>query len=172
MLQLNVGGTLFETCEKTLSKCKNIPIGSLDRNQIIFIDHDPDVFKKTLKILRGYPCDDETGDPDVLYQLSMLGHEFLETELPVWMQKATRELVPSIHTLDPEQATTFGATHILVSVAVMDRMIQMGLLPKADYVKCRVVGVKHDWEDCMWVSKKHNELAKKKIKFINYFNSI
>jgi len=168
MIRLNVGGVLFETTEKTLSRCKNIPV--VDRNQTIFIDHDPDVFRKTLKILRGYPCAADA-DADVLYQLTMLGHEFLDVLLPNWMQSATQELASSIHTLDPEQATVYGLTHILVRIPTVERLTEMGLLTGEKPV-CRVVGVKQDWEDCQWVSRAEYELAKKKLMFRKYFVAI
>jgi hypothetical protein len=166
MIRLNVGGVTFETTEKTLSKCKNIPV--VDRNQTIFIDHDPDVFRKTLKILRGYPCDGDNIDRDVLCELTMLGHEFLDVTLPGWMQNAARELISSIHTLDPEQAAAYGATHVLVCIAAVDRLTELGLL-SGEKQTCRVVGVKQDWEDCQWVSKAEFELAKKMMMFRKYF---
>ena len=99
-----------------------------------------------------------------LDRVNFLGHEFLDVTLPSWMQNAARELASSIHTLDPEQATAYGTTHVLVCVAAVERLLSLGLLTGEKPI-CRVVGVKQDWEDCQWVSKTEFELAKKKMMF-------
>lgn len=174
MLSLNVGGTLFATTRKTLQPLGHFKQLSDNPSQSdLFLDHDPVVFCRTLKVLRGYPCIGMLHDTDVLHQLCALKHEFEQVKLPIWLTNSIQQLSNTIHTLKPEQTVAFGETHDLVAE---ETIRQLGVLVRLgdieDYELCRVVGVRvadKEWIDCRWVPKWEFELAKTKMKFLLYF---
>lgn len=173
IIRLNVGGTIFETLKKTVSDCANIALqvegsaGGSAGGSAIFLDHDPSVFSRTLRVLRGYPCYNLLGDEDVLHQLQALGHSFINIPIPEWAE--ARLLTSSVHTLDPEQTVVYGDTHTLVMERSVERLIDLELLREREYFSCRVVGVREGWVDCSWVPKWEYKWAILKLKFLLSF---
>jgi len=174
-IKLNVGGRSFATTVGTLSECAKLAEMTDDGGEEFFIDRDPEVFGRALKVLRGYPAAKAQAveDEDVLHELSYWQHSFAQSPLPEWMQRCeTRfsEVEPSIHTLDPVQSARYGRTHVLVLADVVDLLVDIRALPvlastrddttitatataaaAASFPLCRVVGAEAEWNDCRWV---------------------
>lgn len=79
VIKLNVGGQYFETTDEILSKSEyfNILLNGNwkeKKEDIIFIDRDPQIFEKLLKLLRGYQVDitDEIVDEAVYYGINIV----------------------------------------------------------------------------------------------------
>lgn len=172
MIHLNVGGTRFDTTVETLKPCKRLQQYMKEGNDV-FIDRDPQVFRRTLMVLRGYPCDEVVvKDLDVIADLTWLEHQFLEIKLPDWLENAVRpvETSDTNHALDPEQTARFSRTRVLVASDAVAQLHNIGVLDGGrTYPKCRVVGVKEGWVDSLWVPTQDFQLAKLKLKFIKHF---
>ena len=165
---LNVGGVLFETTIQTLQPCRTIT------QNTGFIDHDPDIFQRVLRLLRGYPSHDLLHDEQVLYVLTDLQHEFLDVELPDWLHDCVKTLNDTMHTLDPTQSERYAGDteYVLITTDALLKLQRSGAIQSAEqYEECRVVGIKTGWPECRWVPIKTWELAKTKTKFIKYFMS-
>lgn len=153
VLKLNVGGKHFETTPKTLECCQAIPF---DDDGVL--DHDPDVFARTLKVLRGYPCEWALHDDEVLCELSMLDHDMMRVEIPQY--ELNFEDI-SIHTLDADQAQRYHRTHVLIPKKVLQDATK--------YEECRVVAAEAEWEDRCWVPRREWNIMKLKLLFTRYF---
>ena len=172
MIVLNVGGEVFATCPSTLEKCgraDEIVEGS--RMDGCFLDRDPGVFKKTLKLLRCYPtARNAWTDDDVLAELAWLQHECFSVQIPPWIVNS--EKLPSTirHTLDPEQTRKMGATHTLIRDEVVGFLIDQSILvgDEGTFPSCRVVG-DEAWAPHRWVNKHTWLMALKRVAFRMYF---
>ncbi len=166
MIKINVGGKVFETTNDTINKCSAIEV-----SDEIFLDHDPKVFRKTLNILRGYPCDKAMMyNSDLLHQLITLGHALTKVKLPPWIDECCRELQDHFHILDPDQLKLYSSTHILITTDAVTKMVNMGLIESDIFDECRIIGAKDAWsEACKWVPKKKYELVKNRFRFLIHF---
>jgi hypothetical protein len=168
-INLNVGGTQFVTTLTTLEKCHRFRDNVLKSSkEDIFLDRDPHIFNKALKIMRGYPCEDAAGDLDVISELAWLEHNFLEEDLPNWLEAAVQDIENTNHILDPEQTRRFSCNCVLASAEAITKLGDLLLLGK-DYQKCRVVGVRDGWVESQWVPIHDFKLAKLKYRFIKHF---
>jgi hypothetical protein len=171
MIHLNVGGTKITTSKETLSPCKRFETLSNGDSEM-FLDRDPAVFLKALKVLRGYPCDELADDLDIISELAWLKHIFLNADLGGWLEEAVHpvDTKDTNHTLDPEQTSRFSKTRVLVASSSLKKLESVGVIVSAsDYPKCKVVGVGDDWIDSQWVPCHDFELAKMKLRFLKFF---
>jgi hypothetical protein len=178
MIQLNVGGTSFATSSKTLKSCGRFRAilddlqglqGQQD-DKPIFLDRDPVVFSRTLKTLRGYPCGRELiNDSDLISELVWLEHDFLDGELPEWLDDAIHpaDSKNTNHTLDPVQSARYSQTRVLVASDALEKLERV--LPANQYPKCVVVGVGEGWVNSQWVPVHDIDTAKMKLRFMKYF---
>lgn len=169
---LNVGGEAFATCPSTLEKCARAE-EIIESSQMdgCFLDRDPSVFRKTLKLLRCYPSTRNAWtDDDVLEELAWLQHECFSVDIPAWIVNA--EKLPSTirHTLDPEQTRKMGATHTLIRDEVVTFLLDQSILGDEDFPPCRVVG-DEAWAPHRWVNKHTWLMALKRVAFRMYFLS-
>lgn len=176
-LCLNVGGRTFSTTKSTLEKCVLLYACVAETaDQDVLFDRDPDVFARMLKVLRGYPgaINSALKDADVLHELQHWEHEFACQALPKWMEEGSEysfeAVKSSIHTLDCSQSAQYGQTHKLVIGSVVKQMIEMGaLLKEEEYPICQVVGAKKNWIERCWVETKTLQMAKVRVRYMNYF---
>lgn len=172
MLQINAGGTVFATTVNTISHCKllhDTVAARKSSEEIIFIDRDPTVFGKMLKLLRGYYCPEFQYDNDVLIELLHWKHEMIGATLPEWLKPKTL----TVHTLDPQQSEAFGATHALLPVSAIQKLVDMKIVngPTERYVICKAVGATQGWIDSAWIENKEIELAILRYHFQMHFEN-
>jgi hypothetical protein len=166
MIRLNIGGTKLQTCSDTLSTCRSLLEEISTTEGEVFLDRDPKIFTKLLKLLRGYPVHRKyIIDSDVLRELIHWDHEMLDIDLP-----ENYHPVPlTVYTLDQQQTESYGKTHTLVQKAGMCHMMDYGFLAPENYLECVVVGAPVDWNDCNWIPNELINLAVIRYKFAKYF---
>lgn len=174
MITLNVGGKVFLTTSETLSDCLGLnDLVYLKKHSEgdIFLDRDPIVFGKMLKLLRGYPVYPlivSDVSIDILYELRYWNHKFVSVDVPDWLQPQTL----TFHTLDPAQTDMYQKTHGLLPVSSVSLLVKSGYLPyHTNYTKCIIIGATTPWVDCVWVPLKEIELVTVRYQFETFFGN-
>jgi hypothetical protein len=174
MLRFNVGGTMFTTTRHTIDKCErlirivDLSVGESGEGTI-FIDRDPVVFSKFLKLLRGYPseCEDDLIDAEILCELVHWEHIMLQRPIPDWLQPQAL----TVHTLSPLQSEAFGQTHVLLPLKTIQSLIESRSLkgPLERFAVCYAIGATQGWTDSAWVSSREAKLAQIKYQYRTHF---
>jgi hypothetical protein len=169
MIKLNVGGTRYATSQATIDDCKDLSAhvyAHQYQKDDIFVDRDPVVFGKMLKLLRGYDCMDYRLDNDVLCELVYWNHEMVNIEVPDWLKAQPL----TVHTLDPQQTELFDQTHGLLTLDAINRMKTLKLIDSALSVTvCKAVGALQGWIESGWVENRQIRLAVLRYQFDAHF---
>lgn len=171
MINLNVGGTKYATSQTTIEGCKDLMslvYSKQYQKDDIFIDRDPLVFGKMLKLLRGYDCLDYKWDNDLLCELEFWNHTMLSVEVPEWLKPQPL----SVHTLDPQQSEMYDKTHGLLTLDAINKLKNMKLIDSSFNVPvCKAVGALQGWIESGWVEHRQIELATIRYQFQTYWTA-
>jgi|JI10StandDraft_1071094.scaffolds.fasta_scaffold18702_7 hypothetical protein len=169
MINFNVGGTKYTTSQTTVDGCKELTAlvySKQYQKDDIFLDRDPIVFGKMLKLLRGYDCLEYMWDNDVLCELVFWNHVMLSVEVPDWMKPQPL----TVHTLDPQQSELYDKTHGLLTLDAITKLKNMKLIDAAIVTPvCKAVGALQGWVESCWMEHEQLNLATLRYQFQTYF---
>jgi hypothetical protein len=176
--KLNVGGTLFQTTEQTINKCKKLKdlCEKFKHKNVVMIDRDPKVFCRFLKFLRGYLIDRIDQDQDLICELIFWEHYFLDTSLCTEKcidscARKYHEIKDKVNVTFPSNVEQLNREYFLIPKNAMLKIFGENFeeMFKKFYVFCTQNWVDHYWvEHEVWNYKINEAKLKKALYKTNY----